>query len=1186
MEATALSLGKSVLDGALGYAKSALAEEVALQLGVQRDHAFIRELEMMRAFLRAAHDERGDHQVLMTWVKQVRDVAYDAEDILQDCLAHLKKPSWWRRPSTLPERRRIAKKMKELRARVEDVSQRNLRYQLVKSAGSKPEDGTEVAGAAAMSGMEEALRQQNKSKADLIRLVNKKDEELRVIGVWGTSDLLGEKSIVKRAYDGLKRDRKFQYHAWISMVRPLSTTAILQDIVMQFAVDSLEGENKKHISAPHEAQDLRRLWVAKEDDLADEFRKFLNEKSYLIVVNGLSTMDEWDQIRTCFPTNKKGSRLLVCTQHVKIASLCVEPSTLLLPEHKQLFPDKALYAFYDKGLQDPCSGDPGPSSTTNTPDDSGDGKYLTRMVTNVTAFKESKLIGRQSEKSQILKLMSNELSQDFEVITVWGMGGLGKTTLVKDVYQSLELNAMFDKRACVTVKRPFNHTEILNSLAEQLSSQKQWNPDILEGKKYLIVLDDLSTTKEWNDIQNHFPRMVAESRIIVTTRLNEIARHCSSKPTHIMELKILEEKDALDLFTEKVFGKITNLNEECPELYEVAELIMKKCKGLPLAIVTIGGFLAKQPKTPMEWKKLNSHISAELEMNQGLRNIKNVLNKSYDGLPYHLKPCFLYLSIFPEDQDIKRNRLVRRWIAEGYSTEVLGKPLIETAESHFMELVDRSMILPNKTTYFSKKVINSCQVHDLMREISISKAAEENLVFRLEEDCSSNTIGTARHLTISANWKGDEADFESMVDVSRIRSLTVFGKWRQFFISDKMRFLRVLDLQDTKGLCNHHLEHIGKLVHLRYLSLRGCLGIYHLPDSVGNMRQLQTLDIRLTWIAMLPKTIVKLKQLQYLRIGGLRTDRVYFLDRLKSKCVAFCSCHQPTYYDSDMEETWCDRCTKCWYVVMPGLATPSGSGTPVPRGVGNLKALRTLGVVDIGSGNAQIKEIKRLTQLHKLQVTGINKKNWQEFCSTLESLSCLESLSMSSSGLNGSLRCLSDAVFLPPNNLRTLMLLDDLGKMPAWIMHLRNLAKLRLMCTHLTDSDGTMQLLGNLPDLAILRVDSYTFEVEGLCLNFLPEAFPSLVALQLCSAHRRARGSEIKSVEFKEGTAPKLEVLRFTYRRDVVINDGLFSGLASLPGLKKFELGIHSFEGKEGFVEHVRAQLALNQNQPVLTKAW
>jgi Leucine-rich repeat (LRR) protein len=614
---------------------------------------------------------------------------------------------------------------------------------------------------------------------------------------------------------------------------------------------------------------------------------------------------------------------------------------------------------------------------------------------------------------------------------------------------------------------------------------------------------------------------------------------------------------------------------------------MKKCKGLPLAIVTIGGFLARQSKTLMEWKKLNSHIGAELEMNEGLKNIKNVLSKSYDGLPYHLKPCFLYLSIFPEDQDIKRTRLVRRWIAEGYSTEVLGKSVVEIAESHFMELIDRSMILPNKTTYFSQKVIDSCQVHDLMREISISKAAEENLVFRLEEGCSSSTNGTSRHLTISANWKGDQGDFERMVDVSRIRSLTVFGEWKPFFISDKMRFLRVLDLKDTSGLRNHHLEHIGKLVHLRYLSLKRCRGIYHLPDSMGNMRQLQTLDIRLTWIAMLPKTIVKLKQLQYLRLGGLRTDRVYFLDRLKSKCAAFCSCH-----GMDMEETWHDRCAKCWYVAMPGLATPFGRGTPVPRGAGNLKALHTLGRVDIGSGNA-LKEIKKLTQLRRLLVSGISKKNCQEFCSTLEVLRCLESLSVSSSGLNGSLSGLSHAVFSPPSNLRTLKLLNYLGKMPAWIMGIRNLVKLRLMYTLLTDSDGTMQLLGNLSDLSILTLDSYAFDVQGLLLNFVPEAFPSLVALDLCSSQTATDRGEIKSVEFKQGATPKLEMLKFRYCGDVIINDGLFSGLASLPRLKKIQLAIESIkseedsiESKEAFVEHVRAQLALNQNRPVLIKEW
>ncbi|OEL35280.1 hypothetical protein BAE44_0003702 [Dichanthelium oligosanthes] len=182
------------------------------------------------------------------------------------------------------------------------------------------------------------------------------------------------------------------------MVRPLGTTEILQDIVMQFVVDSLVEETKTHTSTS-EAQDLRRLWMAKDDDLADEFRKFLNEKSYLIVVNDLSTIDEWDQIRTCFPPNKKGSRVIVCTEHVKVASLCVEPSTLL-PEHKQFFPDKTLYAFYDKGSQDIIySIDPGSSSTIDTLDESksGDGKCLTPMETNV-AYKESKLIGRESEK--------------------------------------------------------------------------------------------------------------------------------------------------------------------------------------------------------------------------------------------------------------------------------------------------------------------------------------------------------------------------------------------------------------------------------------------------------------------------------------------------------------------------------------------------------------------------------------------------------------------------------------------------------------------------------------------------------------------------------------------------------------------------------------------------------------------
>ncbi|XP_062191617.1 disease resistance protein PIK6-NP-like [Phragmites australis] len=193
MEATALSVGKSVLDGALGYAQSALAEEVALQLGIQRDHEFIRdELEMMQAFLMAAHEEREEHKVVKTWVKQVRDVSYDVEDSLQDFSVRLGKPSWWRVPRTLLDRRHVAKQMKELRAKVEDVSQRNVRYRLIKVSDTKPatNTGQSSMASASLSGIEEARRQQDNAKVDLIRLISKKDEDLRVIAVWGTSGAL------------------------------------------------------------------------------------------------------------------------------------------------------------------------------------------------------------------------------------------------------------------------------------------------------------------------------------------------------------------------------------------------------------------------------------------------------------------------------------------------------------------------------------------------------------------------------------------------------------------------------------------------------------------------------------------------------------------------------------------------------------------------------------------------------------------------------------------------------------------------------------------------------------------------------------------------------------------------------------------------------------------------------------
>jgi hypothetical protein len=335
MEATALSVGKSVLDGALGYAKSALAEEVALQLGIQRDHAFIRdELQMMQAFLMATHDDRDKHKVLIAWVKQVRDVAYDAEDCLQDFSIHLKEPSWWHLRRTLRERHRIAKQLKELRARVEDVSQRNLRYQLTKSSGSKSATVADMASIIAATGFSAGAARQEEPKEDLVSLINKEGEDLRVTALWGTNGDRGLTTMINAAYENADIKKKFSCRAWIRILHPFHPTDFIQSLVRQFrlaeGVDILLEDKTGH-------------------DLAMEFTRYIKEKCYLIVLNDLSSFEDWNVIKTCFPSSKKGSRVIVCASQAEIASLCTGQEHHVV-ELKQVSADQTIYAFFEKVL--------------------------------------------------------------------------------------------------------------------------------------------------------------------------------------------------------------------------------------------------------------------------------------------------------------------------------------------------------------------------------------------------------------------------------------------------------------------------------------------------------------------------------------------------------------------------------------------------------------------------------------------------------------------------------------------------------------------------------------------------------------------------------------------------------------------------------------------------------------------
>jgi hypothetical protein len=275
----------------------------------------------------------------------------------------------------------------------------------------------------------------------------------------------------------------------------------------------------------------------------------------------------------------------------------------------------------------------------------------------------------------------------------------------------------------------------------------------------------------------------------------------------------------------------------------------------------------------------------------------------------------------------------------------------------------------------------------------------------------------------------------------------------------------------------------------------------------------------------------------------------------------------PKIMDENMNS---DVCTFWCCILFPFVARRlDGRGVVVSSGLNKLTALHTLGTVNIGRGKAVVQDIKRLTWLRKLGVVGVNKDNGKEFCSTLSTLSNLESLSVRSPGLDGLL--VFDGRLLPPKNVRSLKLEGNLVKLPGWVNGLHNLVKLSLKRSMIAEQTA-MEILGKLPNLALLRLQESSFQGAGLHFTLAAGAFPSLVVLELFHI---GGYKQVFSVDFEATTTatPKLELL--SVRGRVV---GL-SGLSSLQSLKEVLLDDCN---TDDVVQAVKDQLERNPNKPVL----
>ena len=210
--------------------------------------------------------------------------------------------------------------------------------------------------------------------------------------------------------------------------------------------------------------------------------------------------------------------------------------------------------------------------------------------------------------------------------------------------------------------------------------------------RYLIVIDDVWDAKPWETIKLALMNNNCGSRVITTTRSNDVASYLSSQGGNVYQMKSLSFEDSKRLLFKRAFGSASLCYTH---LGTAPDEILRKCDGLPLAIITISSMLADQ-HAKGEWDSVLNDIGSSLAKNPGAENMTAILSMSYFDIPHHLRSCLLYLSVFLEDHKIEKQCLINRWIAEGFIHKEKGQNEYEIGERYFNDLINRSMIQPLK----------------------------------------------------------------------------------------------------------------------------------------------------------------------------------------------------------------------------------------------------------------------------------------------------------------------------------------------------------------------------------------------------------------------------------------------------------------------------------------------------------
>ncbi|KAG2724913.1 hypothetical protein I3760_01G040300 [Carya illinoinensis] len=480
------------------------------------------------------------------------------------------------------------------------------------------------------------------------------------------------------------------------------------------------------------------------------------------------------------------------------------------------------------------------------------------------AHVEHDVFGLEDSLNELVHCLTKEKHK--KVVSICGECGLGKTNLARKVYHDQQVKRHFDCRAWVYIPQQYQRRDVWEQVLIGLISpyiqhrdeiRSMTEAELVERLRYiqsqndcLVVLDNIWDVEAWISLSAAFLMSDTNSKILLTSRID--LAQCVDPMGVLHELKFLNDGNSWELLQNIAISwredsKITK------DLKSIGKEMVRYCKGLPLAIIVLGGLLATK-HTSEEWDQVHEKVKSSLHSQEALRM---VLTLSYDDLPTHLKFCFLYIGQFPMDFEIHIEELLQMWVAEGLIRDQMqyingsNEETLEDVEERYLhELLERCMVEVGQKSSVAR--IKTCRLRDLMRDFCVQKAELENFLYviNINNESSNNesmldikaSFGEIRRVAINGGFTLPSRLSQKYF---HLRSLLVFSvPLLETSMLSKFKYLRVVKFVNItnrryRGL--DFLRGIESLIHLRFLSLRNTgEGI----PSLENLKRLQTLDLR------------------------------------------------------------------------------------------------------------------------------------------------------------------------------------------------------------------------------------------------------------------------------------------------------------------------------------------------------